>query len=265
MASPFPGMDPYLESSTIWADFHQEFASALRRVLRPLLPRRYFVKLGHRSVIDRGSSEELGVVIPDAAVVRHESSAPAEAGPAPEAGRIAAPIEVELELALPGKQFFLEVVEVEGDRLVTAIELLSPANKRAGSRDRLRYLGKRDRYLAGEVHFVEVDLLRGGERWRAGREPPSDYRVLLHRADRRLHAEVWPIGLRDPLPTIPIPLLNGDPEIPLPLAEAFRVAYVGAAYEVYLRYDPAELPPPMLSGADLAWVKERVRAAGRPS
>ncbi len=33
MPSPFPGMNPYFERSTIWRDFHTEFLISLRRLL----------------------------------------------------------------------------------------------------------------------------------------------------------------------------------------------------------------------------------------
>ena len=48
MAGPFPGMDPYLESASVWPDFHHELATALRHVLLDRLPSRYFVKVLHR-------------------------------------------------------------------------------------------------------------------------------------------------------------------------------------------------------------------------
>ena len=35
MPSPFPGMNPYFERSTIWLDFHTEFLTSLRRLLVP--------------------------------------------------------------------------------------------------------------------------------------------------------------------------------------------------------------------------------------
>ncbi|MBI3267655.1 MAG: DUF4058 family protein [Planctomycetes bacterium] len=43
MPSPFPGMDPVLESPSVWGGFHHEFASALRHDILPHLPPRYFV------------------------------------------------------------------------------------------------------------------------------------------------------------------------------------------------------------------------------
>jgi hypothetical protein len=40
MPSPFPGMDPYLES-WIWGDFHRTMITALRAQLNAKVPRRY--------------------------------------------------------------------------------------------------------------------------------------------------------------------------------------------------------------------------------
>lgn len=49
------------------------------------------------------------------------------------------------------------------NRIVTAIEVLCPENKRSGD-GRSAYLDKRDRYLASVANVVEIDLLRDGER-----------------------------------------------------------------------------------------------------
>jgi Protein of unknown function (DUF4058) len=45
MPSPFPGMNPYFERSTIWLDFHTEFLTSLRRLLVPQVTPKYFVPL----------------------------------------------------------------------------------------------------------------------------------------------------------------------------------------------------------------------------
>ena len=41
MPSPFPGMDPYIESSGLSGDFHLSLLSAIRAVLNQHLPRDY--------------------------------------------------------------------------------------------------------------------------------------------------------------------------------------------------------------------------------
>lgn len=42
MASPFPGMDPYLEQATLWPEFHSRLIVALADVLAPSLLPKYF-------------------------------------------------------------------------------------------------------------------------------------------------------------------------------------------------------------------------------
>ena len=41
MPSPFPGMDPYIESSRLWPDFHHNFITAIQAALNACLPQRY--------------------------------------------------------------------------------------------------------------------------------------------------------------------------------------------------------------------------------
>src|SRR5262249_33573326 len=43
MPSPFPGMNPYLEQSSVWHDFHQSFLPTIRELLTPQVVPRYFV------------------------------------------------------------------------------------------------------------------------------------------------------------------------------------------------------------------------------
>ncbi len=56
MPSPFPGMNPYFERSTIWLDFHTEFLTSLRRLLVPQVTPKYFVQLDEH-VIYAGTPE----------------------------------------------------------------------------------------------------------------------------------------------------------------------------------------------------------------
>src|SRR4029453_5934831 len=99
--------------------------------------------------------------------------------------------------------------ETGNRQLVTAIEILSPTNKRAEGR--MEYLVKRRRILLSTAHLLEIDLLRQGQRLPMHDPlPPAEYFVLLSRAENRPITEVWPLALRDPLPTVPVPLLPGD-------------------------------------------------------
>jgi hypothetical protein len=59
--------------------------------------------------------------------------------------------------------------------------------------------------------------------------------------------------VRQPLPTIPLPLLPPDPPVPLELGPALRTAYERARYD--LRIDYRQPPVPPLSPTDAAWAE----------
>lgn len=81
--------------------------------------------------------------------------------------------------------------------------------------------------------------------------PAGDYLVIVSRANRRPRAEAISWSLRDPLPAIPIPLQEGDPEIRLELQPIFTARYDRAAYNQTLDY--SQPPSPPFSEADAAW------------
>jgi len=81
--------------------------------------------------------------------------------------------------------------------------------------------------------------------------PETDYLVMVSRADERPFCDVWPIGLREPLPVLPIPLLRPDPDIPIDLGAALRTVYERAHYERRINYN---IPPiPKLKSTDVDW------------
>ena len=49
MATPFPGMDPYLEHSDVWPDVHNSLIIALRDYLAPRVRPRYYVSIEQRA------------------------------------------------------------------------------------------------------------------------------------------------------------------------------------------------------------------------
>src|SRR5215472_13981262 len=51
MRSPFPGMDPYIEACSLWADFHDELIGEIKRGLVTTLPERYVARTGERSYV----------------------------------------------------------------------------------------------------------------------------------------------------------------------------------------------------------------------
>jgi hypothetical protein len=78
---------------------------------------------------------------------------------------------------------------------------------------------------------------------------------------RRPYTQVWTISLRQPLPTLPVPLLPPDPDVPLDLQAAVQSCFELVGYERLLDYTtPA--PPPDLGEQDAAWATEVLREAG---
>jgi hypothetical protein len=88
--------------------------------------------------------------------------------------------------------------------------------------------------------------------------PPAPYYVFLSRFTRRPITEVWPIALRERLPTVPVPLLPPDPDVPLSLQVALEACFELVGYQNLLDY--TQPPPPPLNEEDLAWVESVVTA-----
>jgi hypothetical protein len=257
MPSPFPGMDPFLEGSPEWQDFHDDFIYAIRQALVPQVRPRYLVRAQTQVYVLEETDGHVGIIIPDVLVAEGGSLSPPESGGVSVA--VAAPAIARLAFVQKQKQAYLEIRERETRRLVTVIEVLSPSNKRKGSDAWGDYLKRRDAIFSSEVHLVELDLLRGGERMPMGDPLPSgDYYAIISRSYRRPFCEVYAWTLRDPMPTIPVPLLKGDPDAVLNLQEIFTTVYEQAGYDYSLDYNGEFEPPPRPEDAD--WVKEKVKA-----
>jgi hypothetical protein len=168
-----------------------------------------------------------------------------------------APARVELIDVDRFSETYIEIRDRKSRELVTAIELLSPSNKKPGS-DRQQYEGKRNRILTSPAHFVEIDLLRGWPRMPRRNAPKCDYCVQVSRAEDRPQAGFWPIALRDPLPTIPVPLSSGHADVAIDLQAVLHRVYDAAGYAAYI-YEDEPVPP--LDAEDAAWVKMRLAAS----
>ncbi|MGH2351102.1 MAG: DUF4058 family protein [Chloroflexota bacterium] len=113
-----------------------------------------------------------------------------------------------------------------------------------------------------QTHLLEIDLLRQGTRITLhGDPPPAPYYVYLSRAQRRPLTAVWPVGLRELLPTVPVPLLPPDPDMPLDLQAAVTDCFDLVGYERLLDY-AGPPPPPDLDDGDGASVAGVLLAAG---
>jgi len=71
------------------------------------------------------------------------------------------------------------------------------------------------------------------------------------------YVDVWPVQLWDPLPTLPVPLREPDPDVPLKLGAVVAAVYQRGAYSRLID-DRLTPPPPPLSDVEAAWLAERL-------
>ncbi len=202
MPSPFPGMNPFLEQDDAWEDFHARFISHARDILASRVGAHYYVKIRERLYKHQLSEEERRFF------AKADVGVSTRAGPGTQGEQqavVAAPLQLPLSAVDVERHSFLEIHDRRLRRVVTVLELLSPTNKTSGP-DRDDYLRKRTLLLISPTHLVEIDLRRGGDRPSPPVLPPCDYYALLARVQDRLSVGVWPVGLRERLPFIPIPL-----------------------------------------------------------
>jgi hypothetical protein len=246
-------MDPYIESKRIWSDFHHDSASEIRALLNAAIQPDYYATAVTYVTYDviEVAQRSPRAVSPDIGVWRTVRSSPVPGTVA----LIDAPVaQSVVPLEVPVRLANVEVREAGTDTLVTAIEILSPINKRPG-RERQKYLHKRRELLRSEVHVMELDLLRGGERSPLETPAPSaPYYVTLARADHRPYVDIWPIQLDARLPVVPVPLSAPDPDVALDLGAVVRAVYERGAYATRIDYRQP-VPPPALNQEQQAWVE----------
>src|ERR1700682_6096495 len=124
MASPFPGMDPYLEQQKIWPTFHYNLMNVLFQVITPNLLERYRAR-----VLERVFAVEHVLFT---SVTREEYREP-----------------------------YLEIRQRSDGKLVTVIEAISPTNKTT-SQGRKSYLDKRHEAQRFRANIAEIDLVLDG-------------------------------------------------------------------------------------------------------
>src|SRR5260370_6131955 len=206
-------------------------------------------------------------ICPDVAVVRTPSQAPAASG-ATALAEPDAPAVFELwreEIRQP----LIQIVEpAAGNRVVTALEVLSPDNKIPGS-GRDSYLKKREEFWASATNLVEIDLLREGQPTvrlsaeQLARLQPYLYLVAVTRRWRS-RQEVYPVRLRKRLPRLGIPLGADDKDVTLDLQAVFTRCWDEGPYPELLRYDGP--PPGRVTPEEVTWCEQVLREAGlRPA
>lgn len=260
MPSPFPGMDPYIEDSKIWPDFHNNLASEIQGRLNGVIQPRYVARLTSYVTYETIEITTARGVRPDISVWH----IPERKGAVAEATAVITPAPVESIVAvdIPTRYASVEIYKVDKMQLVTAIEILSPVNKRPGHEAYTEYHRKRRDLLRSPVHLIELDLLRGGERMPL--EKPvgaSSYVIMVSHAEHRPRVKVWPLQLWDRLPVLPVPLLEPDPDVALDLGAAVAAVYERGGYASIIDYRQSP-PLPHLADDEARWLDDLLRQRG---
>jgi hypothetical protein len=260
MPSPFPGMDPYLESPAFWPDFHERFITYWCDELAEHLPEAYEARIGERVYLLEPSAEKGKLMGPDVSITH--GNGPSSGGSAPTGLATLEPVTIPLTILDETSEAYIEILHRPDRTLVAVLELLSPSNKI--EQGRTLYLAKRNALIQQAVHLVELDLLLGGQRLPFDEPlPAGDYYALVSRSDRRPDCDVYAWTIRQPLPPIPIPLKPPDPDIVLELGVVFATAYERGRYRRSIDYDA---PAPISLGDETQrWLSEQVGAHGKGS
>jgi Protein of unknown function (DUF4058) len=260
MKSPFPGMDPYLEQ--YWLDVHARLILYTCDQLEEQLPGSLIARVQERVVFETEESAEYWIY-PDVRISARRSRE-SSAAAVFDRSRVAEPVIVQVK-AEPTTETYIEILNpASGNRLVTVIEILSLANKLPGKGQR-NFRREQVQRREARVNLVEIDLLRRGHRVlmvpvsQIPRRARSTYQVCVWRASNPDACAVYRVPLREPLPSVRIPLRERDEDIVLDLQAVVDQAYRKGRHHATIDY--REPPDPPLVGDDAKWAKAVISKA----
>lgn len=261
MKYPFPGINPWMEQH--WPDVHTRLLTGLADQLAERLPGDLAARTEEALTIEDDGTERAARA--DVAITeswregRPPVWKPSHEGTA--GGIIADPVLVTVEAET---QRWLEIRHRDG-RLITAIEILSPSNKRRGPGHQA-YLERQAAYLAGPANLVEIDLLRGGReatripRSLLGSRAAGDVSlVCVSREGARQRVEAYVFPLRQPILPFRVPLRAEEADVVVELQPLIERCYRSGRY---WQLDYSRPLDPPLSPEDAAWAEECLRQAG---
>lgn len=265
MPSPFPGMDPYLEDPTLWRAVHGRLINAIDEHLSDALPPGFVSTIEERIYMIQSGQP----FIPDAAILSRP--VPSETA-SPALTRTVVVADEPLILRMVDEEIIERFIEIRlvgrDEPLVAVIEILSPSNKAREAYGRDIYAKKRDELLLTGAHLLEIDLLRGGlHAVAAPREGIDqrakrkwDYVTCLHRAGEGRTFHLGPVSVRDPLPSVSVPLTEGIPPVAINLQSCVTQIYRIGKYDQRIDYTLDAIPP--LPTDDALWADAILKEAG---
>jgi hypothetical protein len=222
MPSPLPGMDPFLEDEKLWPQFQMHLVHSLYQLLLPGLMDRYRARLAERCyVVEQALFTS---------IIREEHREP-----------------------------YLEIRQRTDARLVTAVEVVSPANKASGA-GRQAYLAKRQEFRSQNASLVEIDLVLQGQPLQDyAREglPDWDYAVTVTRSVQPDRYEIYTATLEKRLPRFRLPLASDDRDTVLDLQAAVHRSYEQGDFAKHIDYQRD--PVTTLTDGHKKWLADRLR------
>jgi len=252
-------MDPYLEP--FWSDVHNALMTYLRDALNTQLPGDYRAAIEQRVLISQGNEPPTSERRPDVAIL----SSRARPSPLGSTALLEPIDDTFVRIVLnsdPIKQRSLKIVDsAQGDRLITAIEILSPTNKLPGKSSQ-EYERKLDEYYNADASVVQIDLLRTGERHMNfyGAPPPrafaeAPYYTTIYHVGNDHHFDVYPMMMCKPLPELRIPLRPGEKEIRIALQPLIKRVYENGRFRIDY-HQPLE---PALLSDESQWLADQLK------
>jgi len=212
-------MDPYLEDEGLWPSFQHQMALCLYQILLPGLVDRYRARVCQRQY----RTEQVLFT----SILHEEHS-----------------------------EDFIEIRQRGDSRLVTVVEIVSPANKTT-PQGRAAYLEKRREGRANGASVVEIDLvLQGQPLLDYSREslPEYDYVVTVTRATQPDRHEIYTSTLQKRLPRFKLPLASDERDTVFDLHTAFTRCYDQGGFAERIDYQAD--PRTRLEEGDRLWLRE---------
>ena len=226
MPSPFPGMDPYLESAPLWPPFQRHLVAGVYQLLLPSLVDNYRARVSVRNY-----ATELVLFT---SIVRE-----------------------------PQAEEYVEIRSRGDGRLVALIDVVSILN-RTTAPGRGAYLATRKHAEGARAALVEIDLLTQGRPtldYDRAAVPPCDQCVTVTRAGAPGRYEVYTATYAKRLPKVKIPLAADDRDAVLDLQDVFRRAYDQGAFGKQIDYAAAFPPDVSASAETVAWADAMLKQA----
>jgi Protein of unknown function (DUF4058) len=222
MPSPFPGMDPFLEDESLWPIFHHQLVMSLYQILLPGLVDRYRARVAQRHYV---TEQALFT-----SIIREEHH-----------------------------EDIIEIRQRSDGRLVTFIDLVSPANKTT-PQGRTAYLDKRREGRTSGANLVEIDLILQGQptlEYSRDGLPDWDYAVTVTRSTQPERYEIYTTTLQKRLPRFRLPLASDDRDTVVDLHTVFTRCYEQGGFSAKIDY--CRDPTTTLEDEDRRWLADLLK------